>query len=141
MVGLGKYIEAIPEITSEIGHTTAVKVDIEREVKVGIGTGPVIERKDKCLEQNLEIEIEIETWKEKVGPLQNRSSSHINTNRDRLRCYTCSENDHFTRECPIALTDEESGSESEELDDSTQQMLSQVETSPFQDFDMQDLNM
>ena len=39
------------------------------------------------------------------------------------------------------LTDEESGSESEELDDSTWQMLSQVETSPFQDFNMQDLNM
>ena len=42
---------------------------------------------------------------------------------------------------PQALTDEESGSESEELDDSTWQMLSQIETSPFQDLDMQDLNM
>ena len=39
------------------------------------------------------------------------------------------------------LTGEESGSESEELDDSTWQILSQVERSPFQEFDMQDLNM
>ena len=60
MVGLGKGIEAIPEITSEIGHIT--------EVKVGIETGPVVERKDKGQEQNLEIEIE--TGKDKVGPPQ-----------------------------------------------------------------------
>ena len=33
--GLGRDIEAIPEITSEIGHMTEVKVEIERE-KVGI---------------------------------------------------------------------------------------------------------
>ena len=31
MVGLGKDIEAIPEITSEIGHMTEVKVEIERK--------------------------------------------------------------------------------------------------------------
>ena len=49
--------------------------------------------------------------------------------------------DHFARECPNALTDEESGSWSEDLDDSTWQILSQDESSPFQDFDMQDLNM
>ena len=66
-VGLGRGIEAIPEITSEIGHMTEVKVEIDRE-KVGIETGPVVERKDKGQEQNLEIEIE--TGKEKVGPLQ-----------------------------------------------------------------------
>ena len=41
-VGLGRDIEAIPEITSEIGHMTEVKVEIERE-KVGIETGPVVE--------------------------------------------------------------------------------------------------
>ena len=39
------------------------------------------------------------------------------------------------------LTDEESGSDSVDIDDSTWQMLSQVETSPFQDFDTQDLNL
>ena len=42
------------------------------------------------------------------------------------------------RECPNALTDEESGSWSEDLDDSTWQMLSQDESSPFQHFAMQD---
>ena len=42
---------------------------------------------------------------------------------------------------PNALTDEESGSESEDIDDSTWQMSSQVKTSPFQDFDTQDLNL
>ena len=66
-VGLGRDIEAIPEITSEIGHMTEVKVEIERE-KLGIETGLVVERKDKGQEQNLEIEIE--TGKEKIGPLQ-----------------------------------------------------------------------
>ena len=66
-VSLGKDIEAIPEITPEIGHMTEVKVEIERE-KVEIETGPVVDRKDKGEEQNLEIEIEI--GKEKVGPLQ-----------------------------------------------------------------------
>ena len=68
VVGLGKCIEAIPETTSEIGHMTEVKVEIEREVKVGIETGPVVERKDKGQKQNLEIEIE--TGKEMVGPPQ-----------------------------------------------------------------------
>ena len=56
MVGLGKDIEAIPEITSEIGHTT--------EVKVGIEKGLAEERKDKGPEQNPETEIE------KIGLLQ-----------------------------------------------------------------------
>ena len=45
-----------------------VKVEIEREVKVGIETGPVAERKDKGQEQNLEIEIE--TGKEMECPPQ-----------------------------------------------------------------------
>ena len=55
-VGLGRDIGAIPEIMSEIDHTT--------EVKVGIEIGLAVERKDKCPEQNLETETE------KVGPLQ-----------------------------------------------------------------------
>ena len=33
---------------------------------------------------------------------------HVSTNRDRLRCYRCSEYDHFAIECPNALTDESS---------------------------------
>ena len=56
VVGLGKDIEAIPGITSEIGHTT--------EVKVGIEIGLAVERKDKGPEQNPETEIE------KIGLLQ-----------------------------------------------------------------------
>ena len=64
-VGLGRDIEATPEITSEIGHMTEVKVEIER---VGIETCLVVERLYKGQEQNLEIEIE--TGKEKVGLLQ-----------------------------------------------------------------------
>ena len=79
--------------------------------------------------------------KENRSTTRSRSSSHVNTNRDRPRCFRCSEYDHFARECPNALTDEESGSGSEDLDDSTWQMLSQVDTSPFQDFDTKDLNM
>ena len=39
VVGLGKDIEAIPGITSEIGHMT--------EVKVGIEIGLAVEREDK----------------------------------------------------------------------------------------------
>ena len=64
--------------------------------------------------------------------------SHVNANRVRLRC---SEYDHFTRECPNALTDEESGSGSEDLDDSTWQMLSQDGASALHDSDIEDLNM
>ena len=97
MVGLGRDIEATPEITSEIGHMTQVRVEIERErerERVETETGPVVERKDKGQKRNLGIEIE--TGKEKVGPLQ--SSACVSTNRDRLRCYRCSEYDHFARE-------------------------------------------
>ena len=31
---------------------------------------------------------------------RSRSSSHVSTNGDRLRCYRCSEYDHFVMECP-----------------------------------------
>ena len=46
---------------------TEVKVEIEGE-KIEIEIDPIVERKDKGQEQNLEIEIE--TGKEKIGPLQ-----------------------------------------------------------------------
>ena len=72
---------------------------------------------------------------------RSRSSSCVTTDRDRLRCFRCSEYDHFARECPNTLTDEESGSGSEDLDDSTWQMLSQYGVSALQDFHMEDLNM
>ena len=38
---------------------------------------------------------------------RSRSSSHVSTNRDRSRCYRCNEYDHFTRECPNIMLDEE----------------------------------
>ena len=31
---------------------------------------------------------------------RSRSGSRANTNRDRIRCYTCREYDHFVRDCP-----------------------------------------
>ena len=140
MVGLGRDIEVTPEITSEIGHMTEVKVEIERERESRN------RNRSSSREEGQRLGIESRDRdrsreRESRSTTRSRSSSHVNTNRDRLRCYRCSEYDHFARECPNALTDEESGSESEEIDDSTWQMLSQVETSPFQDFDMQYLNM
>ena len=36
---------------------------------------------------------------------RSRSNSRVNTNRD--RCYRCREYDHFARECPNTVTDEE----------------------------------
>ena len=79
--------------------------------------------------------------KEKVGPLQDLDlvlmliPTGIDLDAtDVVSMTTLQENAN-------ALTDEESGSESKEIDDSTWQMLSKVETSPFQDFDTQDLNM
>ena len=38
---------------------------------------------------------------------RSRSSSHISMNRDRSRCYRCNEYDHFARECPNFMSDEE----------------------------------
>ena len=73
-VGQGRGIGAILEIISEIGHMIEVKAEIEKEKaeiekeRVEIETDPVVERKDKGQEQNLEIEIEV--GKEKLGPLQ-----------------------------------------------------------------------
>ena len=110
-IGLGKDIEAIPEIASEIGHMTEVKVEIERESRKrdrsnsreeGQRSGTESRDRDRNRER------------ESRSTTRSRSSSHVNTNRDRLRCYRCSEYVHFAREFPNTLTDEESGSESEE---------------------------
>ena len=126
MVGQGKDIEAIPEITIEIGHIAEAKVkNRERESRnrdrsSSREEGQRIRTESRDRDRSREREIRSTT--------RSRSSSHVNTNRDRLRC---SEYDHFARECPNTLTDEESGSDSEDIDDSTWQMLSQVETSPF----------
>ena len=71
---------------------------------------------------------------------RSRLSSQVSTNRDRLRCYRCSEYDHFARECPNALTDESS----DEVEGATLQMLTQDETPVLDYLEMElngDLNM
>ena len=45
-VGQGRGIEAIPEITSEIGHMIEAKAETEKE-RVETETDPVVESKDK----------------------------------------------------------------------------------------------
>ena len=47
------------------------------------------------------------TSRERDIRLRPRSSSHVSTNRDRSRCYRFNEYDHFTRECPNIMSDEE----------------------------------
>ena len=38
---------------------------------------------------------------------RSRSNSRVRTNRDRIRCNSCREYDHFAMECPNTVTDEE----------------------------------
>ena len=52
---------------------------------------------------------------------RSRSSSRVSTNRDRVRCYRCTAYDHFARECPNAITDEDSDG----AEQTTLQMLTQ----------------
>ena len=52
-----------------------------------------------------------------------RSRSIVSTNRDRIRCYKCREYNHFARECPNVITDEDS--DHSDLDQVTLQMLTQ----------------
>ena len=61
-----------------------------------------------------------------------RSSSHISTNRDRSRCYRCSEYDHFARECPNIMSDEEQ--------DAVLQLLAQEEQVETLNYSESDLN-
>ena len=57
------------------------------------------------------------------GGSRSRSNSRVNTNRNRLRCYKCGENDHFAQGCPNMPTDGEMGhSDSEQA---SLQMLTQ----------------
>ena len=67
MVGQGKDIGTIQEITIETGHIAEAKIEIEKE-KAETEADPIVQRKDKGQEQNLEIERE--AGKEKIGPLQ-----------------------------------------------------------------------
>ena len=68
---------------------------------------------------------------------RSRSSYHISTNRDRLSCFRCSEYDHFARECPNTLAEDDL--DQEDLDNVTLQMLSQDDS--FIYAEMEGLNM
>ena len=116
MVGQGRGIEATPEMTPEIGDMTEVKAEIERESRNRDRSSSREERQRLGTESR---DRDRSRERESRSTARSRSSSHVSTNRDRLRCYRCSEYDHFARECPNSLTYEESGSESEEIDDST----------------------
>ena len=54
---------------------------------------------------------------------RSRSGSHVSTNRDRLKCFRCSEYGHFAREYPNMMTEDDS--DWEDLDRAMLQMLSQ----------------
>ena len=72
---------------------------------------------------------------------RSRSSSCVNTNQDRSRCYRCNEFDHFARECPNDTT----GRNSSDAEGSLLRMSDTDQTYALdyadgEDFDM-DLNM
>ena len=46
---------------------------------------------------------------------RNRSTSRVTTNRDRIRCYTCREYDHFVNEWPNSVMDDSDSYESERV--------------------------
>ena len=46
---------------------------------------------------------------------RNRSNPRVTTNRDRIRCYRYREYDHFSNECPSAVTDDSDGYESDSM--------------------------
>ena len=54
---------------------------------------------------------------------RSRSGSSLSTNRDGLRCFRCSDYDHFARECTNMMTEDDS--DQEDLDRAMLQMLSQ----------------
>ena len=47
------------------------------------------------------------TSRERDTRSRSRSSPQVSTNRDRSRCYRCNEYDHFARECPNIMSNEE----------------------------------
>ena len=63
---------------------------------------------------------------------RSRSSSCVSTNRDRSRCYMCNEYDHFARECPNVMSDEEQ--------DAVLQLLAQEEQVEALNYSESDLN-
>ena len=70
--------------------------------------------------------------RDRGGRSRSRSSSHISTNRDKSRCYRCNEYDHFARECPNIMSDEEQ--------DAVLQLLAQGEQVEALNYSESDLN-
>ena len=64
---------------------------------------------------------------------RSRSNSRIRTNRDRVRCYRCQEYDHYTNECPNAITSDSEGHESGNA--ALQIMTTNMESDDMQDID------
>ena len=74
-----------------------------KEAKVGIEIGLAVEMKGQRSRAESR-----DRDRENRSTTRSRPSSNVKTNRDRLICFRCSEYDHLARECPNALTDEES---------------------------------
>ena len=52
-----------------------------------------------------------------------KSGSRASTNRDRIRCFSCREYDHFARECPTR----QANREAEQIQQQIQQMFNMDE--------------
>ena len=103
MIGLGPGIETLQGIIQEIG------IEI---TKVGVQT------EDTGLEQ--------------IQDRGDRSRSRSSTNMDRSKCYRCNEYDHFARECPSSMLDEEQ--------DAVLQLLAQEEQAETLNYSESNLN-
>ena len=57
---------------------------------------------------------------------RSRSGCCVSTNSDRLRCFRCSEYDHFAREFPNTMTEDDS--DQDDLDRAKLQMISQEDS-------------
>ena len=123
----------IDKVTEErISDKIMENKDIEQEEKVKIKIGPdnnlgtSPEEEIKVVEARVEIEGSSLGMFQEIDQNQSpwsRSSSHVSTNRDRLRLFRCSEYNHFARECPNTMTEDDL--DQEDFDSATLQMLSQ----------------
>ena len=82
MIGLGRDIEAIPEITSEIGHMTEVKVEIEERESRNRNMSSSREEGQRSGTESRDRDRNRE--RESRSTTRSRSSFCVNTNRDRL---------------------------------------------------------
>ena len=57
---------------------------------------------------------------------RSRSNARVTTNRDRIRCFRCSEYNHFANECPNAGIEDSDGYDSDRA--ALQLMVTDIET-------------